>query len=254
MGIPKVRGFIRLSGGSMGETTFMKTASGYKAKDKLVVNKNNWKNGSNFARCRENAGNFGTGSKLCKLLKNSVAQLLFQRKDHRMFLRLKQLIAKVQRLDTTNTRGKATITMEAAPQLIGFEMNSTCSLKSVFNSRYSINANRETGEISIQIPSFLPADRILAPRGATHFQLVSAAAAFDFEKMTEVGNIYKSTKFALGDERVEDITMTHSLPAGSKLPVFIFLGVNFTQELNGKTYQVANRKQNPLCIIDINII
>ncbi len=252
MGAPIQKGIIRLKGGSLGETTFVKSKEGYTAKEKIMVNPYRWKHHARFGRSRENAADFSTASTTAKLIKSAVSNLRKGLKDQAMFLQLKNLVAKIIKLDPVNQRGQLHVQVDKAYLLAGFDMNSYSSLKSMFNTRMSTSANRETGELMINIPSFIPPDRITPPKGATHFQIVSAGAAIDFGKgggCTQT--IFKSEIIQLDDTPTQEMQIVHTIAPNRSLPLFLFLGLKFTQVISGKSFLLANAKMDPLCIVDV---
>ena len=252
MGIPSQKGFLRLSGGSLGETTFVKSEDGYRAKEKIVYLKNHFDKNPEYERVRENAANFGNASSAASKIRMCVYTFLAQRKDGKMFRNLQSLVTKVIKLDPTGARGKQQIKSEYLDLLVGFEMNSTCSFKSVFNTRFNINADRVSGKVDINIPAFIPGLRINAPKGSTHFTLIAAASVINFDGNEKPQQVhFESEPMPLNDSLTDDWKIAFTLLPGSVHPIFIYLGVEFTEATLGVRSPVAHRKKDALCIVKV---
>ena len=145
MSAPKQKGFILLSRGSLGESTFAKTSEGNIVKEKKASNKNKWKKNDSYIRCRENAAEFGSASTAAKLIRKSVNLFIGFNTDAAMVQQLNRCLSRIIKLDPESAPGKRMPTAENIKLLIGFEMNSTAGLKPVFNSRFRTTANRQTG-------------------------------------------------------------------------------------------------------------
>ena len=251
MASPRQKGFIRLQNGSLGETTFKKTNGVHRAQEKKVQNPKKFKTAPEFERVRENAEAFGNGSISAKLVKLCVKRFIRWRPDLDRFHRLKTLSSKLIKLDSVSAPGKGKITMENAKYLLGFEFNSKYSLRSFFNARFSTNVNRKTGEVQINIPSFIPTDRINVPKGTTHYKIVAAGSVIDFYDKKYVTKQYESGNMLWDDVATGDIHISLTVPPKSKLPIFIFLGLEFLEVTMGITSSVAMHSMDPLCIVDV---
>ena len=251
MGSPKQKGFIQLEGGSLGETTFVKTKDGNTAREKKVQNKRRWYTAPEFQRSRENAETFGTSSVAAKMIMHPAKAILVPQTDITMFHRLKTFITRVIAVDGINPRGKCTIQPFNTPYFLGYELNQKSSLRSLFNTRYTTSINRQEGVVEITIPSFIPTQRIQAPKGTTHFEIIAAGADLDFVKKDCQFNVFKVPVQSLDDTPTEDLHISFNLPPNSIHPVFVYLGLRFTQVTNGETHQVAQARMNPAAIVNV---
>ena len=251
MSSPKQVGFLRLKNGSLGDNTFYKSKDGYRVKTKKTISNNRFKNDPKFARTRENAEDFGTSATSAKFVRLSVNHIVRSRYDSTMFRRLNSLMSKIMNMDHISPRGKSIVRPEYTKALLGFEMNSNCSLKSVFNTRFSTSINRDTGAVGISIPSFIPTDRVHAPKGSTHYTIVATASAIVFVNKKFNIDRMESEKMEINERSTEQMDIALSLPPNTTQPVFVFLGLQFTQEIPGRSYEVAKYKMNPLCIVAV---
>ena len=252
MADPIQQGFLRLSKGSLGKTTFLKTKSGYKAREKRVTPTDQFDKSPKMARTRENAVTFGDASFAAKLVRKSIVKHFDRPKDGKLYSNLRSLMYKVLKLDGENRQGKFKVDNNNLNVLLGFEVNSAVSFKSVFNTRFSTNANRESCVVDINIPAFIPSKSIKAPKGATHFIITAIASLVDFSKPGKhTDSSYTSENIALNDIITSDRKIELTVPAGSSLPIFIFLGIKFTEDLMGTYSPISGFKKDAMCIVNV---
>ena len=249
--MPFQKGFIQLEQGSMGDTTFCKINGEYRTREKGVyASKHKWKYDPGFAHRREIAAYFTNGVKASKLIRDSVRELI-HRKGIDISSRLRKELIKVVYMDRKSGPGELTVREENINHLIGYNFNHACTLRSVFNSRYETHADSEKGMLQINIPSFIPSERIKAPKGTTHYKMVSAGYVYDFGSQSYEGQVYSSKVLAYDDVETEDLQISLSVPANSTDPLFIYFGLEFSQVMSGQSYPVSLYKLDPLCIVDV---
>ncbi|MGZ3881018.1 MAG: hypothetical protein ACXVBF_06765 [Flavisolibacter sp.] len=93
---------------------------------------------------------------------------------------------------------------------------------------------------------------IAAPVGASHFKIVSAGAEVDFENNTYKVATNASDLLALDTTATTVINLSSTLGAGSTLPLFLVLGIEFYQEVNGEEYPLKNGSFNALSIVKVS--
>ena len=112
--------------------------------------------------------------------------------------------------------------------------------------------DRTAGTTSVNVAAFVPREMIAAPPGATHFKLVSQAAEIDFETETFVTNNQSTVEIPLDNELLAPVVMNNPVTPASVHPIFVLLGIEFFQEVNGKFYPMRNGGYNALSIINVN--
>ena len=252
MATPKQKGFLRLSQGSLGDTTFVKSKDGYLVKEKKVQSKNKWKKSGSFQRSRENSEEFGSASTSAKLIRYSVTQIGHFRSDSVMLHKLNSCLARIIKLDDDSSRGKRMPTSENLRLLIGFDMNSTVTFKNLFNSRFRTIANRESGEYGIVIPSFIPTDRVKAPAGTTHFKIVSACSSINFAKSELIDRkVFTSELIKWNEISTAETEINYRHSPNPSNTIFLFLGLEFWQDSPEGILPLSNWRKDPLCIVNI---
>lgn len=90
---------------------------------------------------------------------------------------------------------------------------------------------------------------IAVPLGTTHFKIISAGAEIDFETETFV-EAHSETAILPWDS-LATLAITPTImvtPASVKL-LFLFLEVEFYQEVNGQMYSLKIGAYNPLALV-----
>lgn len=222
------------------------------AREKGGVSSKRIKTDAAFQRTRENMAEFGRAGKAGKLLRSSFRSLLQRTADSRMIARMTKEMMRVVKSDTVNGRGLRKVTDGELALLEGFEFNSNSQLGTTLFAPYSSAINRATGELLISIASFIPATMIAAPAGATHFKIVSAGTAVNFETEVYEAEISASGILPLDTVATAALSLASHVTAGSVLPLFLALGIEFYQEVNGTPYPLKNGAFNALALAKVS--
>jgi hypothetical protein len=243
-------GLIKLNG-TLGGITFYKTQDGHLAREKGGVEASRIATDPNFQRTRENGAEFGAAGKAGKLLRTSLRTILQNSADNRMVGRLTSEMVKVIQADLTNPRGQRNVIDGEAELLEGFQFNIKGKLGNALYAPYTATINRTAGTLEVALASFVPYTMIAAPAGTTHFKIETAGAEVDFENETFVVDENASVIIAWDTVATAAITLTNTVTANSTKPLFLVLGVEFYQEVNGQMYPLKNGVFNPLAIVKV---
>ncbi|MBJ7429480.1 MAG: hypothetical protein JHD28_11075 [Bacteroidia bacterium] len=244
-------GLIKLNG-TMGGITFYKTQDGHLAREKGGVDASRIANDPNFQRTRENGAEFGAAGKAGKLLRTAFRNILQNSADNRMVGRLTSEMVKVIQADITSVRGLRNVLDGETELLTGFEFNIKGKLGNTLYAPFTSTINRVSGTLEVSLTPFIPANMIAAPNGTTHFKIETAGAEVDFENETFVIDGNDSTIIPWNNTRTTAITLTNTVTANSLSPLFLVLGIEFYQEVNGTMYPLKNGVYNPLAIVKVN--
>jgi hypothetical protein len=245
------KGIIKLDG-TIGDITFYKSKDGYLAREKGGIPADRIANDPAFQRTRENGAEFGRAGKAGKVLRNAIRALLQNASDSRMVSRLTQKMVEVIHEDITNTRGQRNVIDGEAELLAGFEFNINGKLGTTLYAPYTVTIDRVAGTIAANIPAFVPANMIAAPGGATHFKIVSAGAEVDFENESFVAATQATAILPWDANATAVINLSNAVTANSAHPLFLMLGVEFYQEVNGQMYPLKNGAYNALAIAEVD--
>lgn len=244
-------GIIKLKG-TIGDISFYKSKDGHLARAKGGVDANRIKNDPAFQRTRENGSEFGTAGKGGKLLRTSLRLLLQNASDKRVTSRLTKDLLRVVKSDTTNERGLRTIQDGDMSLIEGFDFNIGGKLATLLYASYSNTYDRAAGTLSTTLPDFVPNASIVAPSGTTHFKINSGIAEIDFASETFVFDSDSSSVLPFDGSTVSALSLDTSITAGSTYPVFMVIGIEFYQEVNGTMYPLKNGAYNALAIAGID--
>ena len=186
------KGIIKLKG-TIGDITFYKTQDGHLAREKGGIDASRIASDPAFQRTRENGSEFGRAGKAGKVLRTALRPLLLNSADGRMVSRLTQAMVKVIQADTVSERGLRNVIDGEAELLFGFEFNIRGKLGTSLYAPFVAAIDRVSGEIKVDMASFVPANMIAAPSGTTHFKIISGGAEVDFEVVRSWdGKLYKA--------------------------------------------------------------
>jgi len=245
------KGIIKLDG-TIGDITFYKSRDGYLAREKGGIPADRIANDPAFQRTRENGAEFGRAGKAGKILRNAIRGLLQNAKDARMVSRLTQEMVKVIQEDATNPRGMRNVIDGEAELLQGFDFNIHGKLGTTLYAPFTSTIDRVAGTLTANIPAFVPLNMIAAPGGTTHFKIVSAGAEVDFENELFVADVQSTAVLPWDAVATAVINLANAVTANSTHPLFLVLGIEFYQEVNGQMYPLKNGAFNALNIVKVD--
>jgi hypothetical protein len=245
------KGIIKLKG-TIGDITFYKTQDGHLAREKGGIDASRIASDPAFQRTRENGSEFGRAGKAGKMLRTALRPLLLNSADGRMVSRLTQAMVKVIQADTTSDRGLRNVIDGEAELLFGFEFNIRGKLGTTLFAPFVATIDRVAGEIKVDLASFIPANMIAAPSGTTHYKIISGGAEIDFEAETYVVATSETAILTWDGIATAPINQVNAVTANSTKPLFLALGVEFYQEINGQMYPLKNGAFNPLSIAKVD--
>ncbi len=247
----KQKGIIKLEG-TIGDITFYKSQQeGFLARGKGGVSADRIATDPNFQRTRENGAEFGAAGKAGKVLRKAFRGLLQNVSDLRMVSRLTKEMVKVLQMDATNPRGQRNVIDGEAELLQDFEFNINGELGFTLNAPYTATIDRVAGTLTVDIPSFIPQKKIAAPDGTTHFKIVSSGAEVDFENKKFVVDDQESAVLPWDKNATAAINLANAVTANSTHPLFLALGIEFYQQVNGQMYSLLNGSFNPLSLVKV---
>ena len=143
--------------------------------------------------------------------------------------------------------------MDGDLQLLdGFDFNENGKLGSTLYVGYTAGLDRAGGAHTLDLPSFVPESSIAYPPGATHYKIVFGGVEIDFANETFVFDQASSGEIELGSQTEADLQLELNMTAGSTDDIFLILGIDFLQEVNGVMYPLKNGSFNPLSIVSID--
>lgn len=237
--------------GSIGTLSFYKGKDGYLVREKNGIDAKRFASDPNFQRTRENSAEFGRAAKAGKMLRMAFRGQIQNAMDGGVVGRLTQQMMAVLQEDKVSTRGQRNVIDGEAALLQGFEFNVGGRLSTSLFATYDATIDRVTGDCIVNLPSFIPSQLIAATGGTTHFKIISAAAAIDFENAAFVVDNKETALLPWDTTATAIINLSNSVGANSTHPIFLVLGISFFQEVNGMQYPLKNGSFNPLAIVKV---
>ena len=247
----KQRGILKLDG-TIADITFLKTRDGYLAKEKGGVSASRIASDPAFQRTRENGSEFGRAGKGSRLLRKAFRSQLLNTKDKRMGSRLQKELMVVVKSDLVNGRGLRTVSAGNLSLLEGFEFNDNAPFTTSFSAGFTTSIDRATGDMTVSIPSFSPLSKVAIPLGASHFKITSAAGEIDFDNEVYIVDSKESAYLPWNANATAAINLVNSVTANSTHPLFLLLGIEFSQEVNGNYYSLNNGAFKAMSIVKVD--
>ena len=161
-------------------------------------------------------------------------------------------MVKVIQADTTSERGLRNVIDGEAELLFGFEFNIRGKLGTSLFAPFTATIDRVTGTLDADLASFVPSNMIAAPSGTTHFKMISGGAEVDFEAESFVVATSETAILPWDATATAAINLSNAVTANSTNPLFLALGIEFYQEINGQMYPLKNGAYNPLSIVKVD--
>ena len=245
------KGIIKLKG-TIGDITFYKSQDGHLARERGGIEASRIRTDPAFQRTRENGSEFGRAGKAGKTLRKAIRNLLQNAKDRRVVSRLTTEMVKVIQMDTTNPRGLRNVIDGEAELLQDFNFNINAKLGTTLFAPFTATIDRVTGALAVAIPAFIPVNMIAAPGGTTHYKVVVGGAEIDFENEIIVSDTQESGILPWDTVNTAAMNLSVSVSAASTRPIFLLLGVQFYQQVNGVDYPLKNGAFNALSIVKVD--
>ena len=203
--------------GSVGALTFYKGKDGFMVREKGGIDAKRFATDPSFQRTRENGSEFGRAAKAGKLLRTAFRGQIQNAMDSMVVGRLTQQMMAVLQEDKVSTRGQRNVIDGEAALLQGFEFNVDGKLTTSLFANYEATIDRVTGDCIVNLPSFIPSQLIAATAGTTHYKIISAAAAIDFENEAFVVDNKESVLLPWDNTDSAIINLNNSVGANSCL-------------------------------------
>lgn len=242
------KGIIKLKG-TIGDITFYKSGGQHMARERGGIDATRIASDPAFQRTRENMAEFGRAGAAGRVLRTALRVILLKAADRYMVSRLGSRMIKVIQADMVSERGMRNVIDGEAELLKGFEFNVRGKLGTTLFAPYEATIDRVTGAIKVVFDPFVPINMINAPKGSTHFKIMSAGAEIDFESEVTVVQNSESAVLPWNSVATLALTQTNQVTAASTKPLFLALGVEFFQEVNGFMYPLKNGAFNPLSLV-----
>ena len=238
--------------GTIGNIVFYKLNGQWVARTKGGATAEQIATQPRFQRTKENSLEFGRAMRASQLMRDAFRALVHPNTDKLLGRRLLTTMISVLQADTKSARGLRNVLDGRLELTERFEFNEQGKLTTILTAPYSSAINRETGELTVSIPPFIPEGLITAPQNATHFKLISGGAEVDFENKKCKLAVDHSPALPLNHVATNEIVLKNMVPANSTHPLFLVLGVEFYQLVNVVMYRLTDGSFKALAIVNVS--
>lgn len=239
------KGPIKIEG-TLGDISFYKKDGKHFVRNKGGVSAERIKKDPRFARTRENLAEFGAANSGVKLMRKAFRMGMQKVKDSRLSNWLMPKLMKVLQSDPVNARGKRKISEGDTNLLLNFQFSKQMTFDTVYYLDPSINVDLAAGTAQIVWPDFLPIVDVREQPEATHMRLFSIVATVDFDLIKVESSFVVSSEIPLIPTLSPSFNQDFTFTANPGLPLYILLGIEFLQELNGVYYPLRNGGYNAM--------
>lgn len=229
--------------------SLLKTKKMTKVKATSGVSGDRVKTDAAFERTRENNAEFARAGKAAKLLRTIFRDVTIHAKDKISQARLVKVASRIVLADPINERGKRTVNNGDVQQFENFHFNARAGIKDVLFVRCPMSFNRVSGEVTLNIPSFVPKSSVEQAPGTTHFRILAAAAAINFDTEKYEYAMQTTPEIPLNSDPTQATTLTLALPANSKDIVVAAFGIEYYQIVNSRSYSLKSGEYNATTIV-----
>jgi hypothetical protein len=137
--------------------------------------------------------------------------------------------------------------------LEGFDLNHELSLERALPVRLEHSLDMTTGTIQLRVPSCIVRRKKVLPAGATHFKIVSCAAALNFDRHRYTNTIAESELLPLS-KQVQAVELEHSLVGKPGQVMVHTVGMVFYKVEEGKVELLRGGMMRVVEVVRIEVL
>lgn len=233
--------------GSMGKYTFCATSTGQIVRSKSSLTANRFRHDKAFAGSRAHAAEFGRASSAARLLRQTLEPLHELLPAQMISGKMSAAFDKVIKSDTLHVKGERQLADGDLSLLKGFEWNPGYSLYDALHITPAVDNNIPEKIVSVTIPSFVPAKKITAPAGATHFRIISCTSVLMLLQNCAAMDHRQTALLLLNNKATGVITLQHSIENAGGEVMILTTGIVFYKQSAAGVIQPM--KEGALCLM-----
>lgn len=211
---------------------------GYLSRRVTSVNAERIRKDPAFARVRDNNAEFAHGAWAVRLLRAAFLPLFKGLADTHMTGRLTSAVLTAIRSNTLKPPGKRRFEDADLETLQGFNFNLHSTLGNLQVPRHATAVDDDKGTCTVSIPGLVPC-LLAAPKGATHVRFTLGVASIDITTGQYGLHTVTAPEVLLKEKTATPLIITGDLPHRDAPHVFVTLGVEFFQAVNGDLYEFS---------------
>lgn len=242
--------FLKLEG-TIGDVTFYKGRTGFKARQKGGVSKNKILKDPRFKRTRENLQEFSRAANAAKFLKDAFRVIALKSSDGSLHNRLYSIATKVIYSDIQSNRGERKFELGNMQLLRGFQFSNQSTIENTLFKQPKIED--EANLVTVTIPAMVPATFLRTLEKTTHYRISLIRASINFVEATYSEETANSGEIPISINEQEELVLSLPKPAVPDTHHFFALALEYLQVLeNGSKYDLYDLTQNPATILVVS--
>nr|WP_287938400.1 hypothetical protein [Algoriphagus sp.] len=242
--------FLKLEG-TIGDVTFYKGRTGFKARQKGGVSKNKILNDPRFRRTRENLQEFSRAANAAKFLKDAFRVIALKSSDGSLHNRLYSMATKVIYSDVQSNRGERKFELGNMQLMKGFQFSKQSTIENTIFKQPAIVDGPD--QVTVSFPAMVPATFLRTLVNTTHYRISLIRASINFVEATYSADAVTSGELPISVEEQPALTLTLPKPAAPDTHHFFALALEYLQVLeNGSKYDLYDLTQNPATILVVS--
>lgn len=213
--------------GTLQQTTFYQMDGRFIVRAKSSLTKKRVKADPAFAGSRNASTEFGRAGTAAMILRQTFRQSGTLLGDTRLQGRLTGLFTLLMDTDTQNRKGERQIQNTDLTRLAGLEWNRRQALHTLLRLPLCTGFNSAINTVEMLIPAIDPGQSLQIPDGATHYEVMLAAAAIDFTSNERIQAQASTGWRALAAGIIAQEELKAGLPARQHHWVFGGAGIRF---------------------------
>ncbi len=205
-----------------------------------------------YARSRDNASDFGAVTRLCKVIRIGLNEVLPRSNNLAVCNGLTTVMGKVMCCDAIAERGKRSLKNGFATEggralFTGYDLNPDGLFRNTFKGNYRFDAERSL----LIIDSFDTAAAFVFPEGANCVGLRMGALRFDFDTSNSFFKLTDWSLFCFESKITEAIQLGFDVIPDGEGVVFFILEISFFVENAGSYVPFATDGGKVVCVIGV---
>ncbi|HAZ24248.1 MAG TPA: hypothetical protein DEQ87_10955 [Algoriphagus sp.] len=242
--------FLKLEG-TIGDITFYKGRTGFKARQKGGVSKDRILKDPKFRRTRENLQEFARAANAAKFLKDAFRGIALKSSDGSLHNRLYSIATKVIYSDTLSNRGERRFELGNIQLMKGFQFSNQSTIENTLFKQPQISD--EPDSVTVTIQAMVPATYLRSLVNTTHYRISLIRASINFVDGTYSEESVNSGEIPISMNEQEELALTLPKPSIPDTHHFFAMALEYLQVLeNGSKYDLYDLTQNPATILVVS--
>lgn len=241
------KGALKIKG-TLGDITFAKTKNGYIVKTKSEISKDKLDHAKEFEKFRHNKSEFARCGIAVKLVRDAFKDLVAYGKDSTLSQRMQKLMMEAAKTDPVSERGMRSPEKGNIHLLQGFEFNARAEWNRSIRVSFLTALDRVTGKFSLTLPGFTPQQVVTPPEGSNRFRIVCACSEVDIAAHTQKTVMVQTGLLPIDSTALAPTVIQDSVTPNSDKLLFLVVGIQFAQEMNGFEYPDTGGEFNVLTL------